>query len=565
MANDKPICDACNAPANVAPWGEHFCGKATMLGQPAPDFGEGQWFEGPGLTVQVAEDGQLIASVEGPEISDDAVLATARELFRILRWEKTIRDGAVAFEGSVPAPGGAAAGVVVHQRDGKWIAEACPQIMSVQAENAILALSGLLGELSDMAEAADQLLGHDRTEILGQLDKLQPKAGDVLLWQPAVDGEWPHPATIQEVARALPGDVQVLLLPKGATLQLLDDAMLAAFGLQRIPAAAPPPPAEEIDAPLECVLCGDPVGYDDSVLASDLAGLDDGAEEPRRCSGSAHRNCAELMQSPEFSDHRAMLWHVQNCPCETCTSVKDAIRTRLRPRRICIASREPHALCRFCKLEAPAPLDPPRRAPDIRDGEDSSSACARACAEAEELEEAGWKPMAVGGYTRRGWTVEIGYLGDRVHQPDTWIARRPEGGALQGGWPSPDLACKAADKAIDQADAEEMRREAGDPAQPLPPNAPLAVLVSQFLLALPGCRTEALPADLAREKPMAGDQLLVKVTAPRGEIDVRYVRAHDAPLDGPLGWRFVTSRDFGRYSDPLTTVQRAVDELQGNG
>jgi hypothetical protein len=66
--------------------------------------------------------------------------------------------------------------------------------------------------------------------IEAQLALLSPKAGDVLVLT-LCDGEI---GGIEVLAQGQPAGVQFVVLPAGATLAVLDDAMLAAAGLQRI-------------------------------------------------------------------------------------------------------------------------------------------------------------------------------------------------------------------------------------------------------------------------------------------------------------------------------------------
>ena len=88
-----------------------------------------------------------------------------------------------------------------------------------------------------------------------------------------------------------------------------------------------------MDAPLECVLCGGMVGYDDAVLADKQRAQD--GREPLRADGPAHKVCALLAQT--FGFH-LLLQHNQYCSCSICTLGMAAIRQAAANQTVVVAT-----------------------------------------------------------------------------------------------------------------------------------------------------------------------------------------------------------------------------------
>lgn len=74
---NRPICPTCAAPVNVAPWGEHFCGKTELLGGPVPDFQMGMWTSGPNVVLSVNEAGSVVVA---QALEPETVAATQLDL-----------------------------------------------------------------------------------------------------------------------------------------------------------------------------------------------------------------------------------------------------------------------------------------------------------------------------------------------------------------------------------------------------------------------------------------------------------------------------------------------------
>lgn len=502
---DRPRCEPCNAPRNVAPWGEHWCGKTEMLGKPVPDFEQGTWHTGSDtdrtLTVRVADDGDLQVQQQP---SDVKILDHARALFPLLRWVVDVREGGgLSFEGTARKIADGAIGIVMIREDGVWQAEACPQIATAFDVDPFVALQTLRAMLTDMQTDADSLLDGSADPAGEWMDDDAPAADDVeanaikllhLMVGSGPGGWLPRECHRWHDVPDLLADLEARgLVHKGA-----DNWSITGAGKNEVAKA-----------------------LEDGNLAT-IHYMD--ADGGGMCAVHLHGDEAEAVH------------HVLGLMLGQPT-------TTPRPNTFDLRSH------------------PPKVRDEIRDCEDSSSACARACGEDEDAAAAlpGWVARGDGTHTKRGWTVEPHYMG-ADGEPSAWVARRPEGGTLPGGHPSAASCRKAVDEVLDRLDRLEIEASSGSPLDPVLDDTPLAVLVSRMLLAWPGCETSATPAALARSAPGRADML--KVRHGKHWIDIQYCCANDV-IHGPLHWRYVTSRDEGRYSDQLTTVASVVAEVLG--